>query len=47
VEERNAAILRTVNVNHFVTLLVATDEPIFLVNSWFALVTLRIALETP
>ncbi|KAL4999778.1 hypothetical protein BDV10DRAFT_49489 [Aspergillus recurvatus] len=47
VEERNAAISRTVNVNRFVALLVATDEPIFLANSWFALVTLRIAIETP
>ncbi|KAI9368852.1 hypothetical protein BJX61DRAFT_194386 [Aspergillus egyptiacus] len=46
-EERNVAISRTVNVNRFVALLVATDEPVFLANSWFALVTLRTALETP
>lgn len=46
-EEREAAISRTVNVNRFVALLVATDEPIFLAYSWYALVTLRIALETP
>lgn len=46
-EERNAAVARTVNVNRFVALLVATDEPVFVADAWFALVTLRIALETP
>lgn len=46
-EEREAAISRTVNVNHFLALLVATDEPIFEWGSLFALMTLRIALETP
>ncbi|KAL5344013.1 hypothetical protein BJX70DRAFT_393435 [Aspergillus crustosus] len=45
--EREAAIARMVNVNHFVAFLVATDEPVFLAHWWFALVTLREALETP
>ncbi|OJJ53486.1 hypothetical protein ASPSYDRAFT_82400 [Aspergillus sydowii CBS 593.65] len=45
--KREAAILKTINVNCFVALLVATDEPVFMADSWFALVTLRIALETP
>ncbi|RHZ61818.1 DUF3632 domain-containing protein [Aspergillus thermomutatus] len=46
-EGREAAISSTVNVNHFVALLVATDEPIFEGYSWYALVTLHEALETP
>ena len=45
--KREAAILKTINVNRFVALLVATDEPVFMADSWFALVTLRVALETP
>ncbi|KAL4902090.1 Alpha/Beta hydrolase protein [Aspergillus multicolor] len=46
-EQREAAVSRTLKVNRFVALLVATDEPIFIPSAWFALVTLRIALETP
>ncbi|OJJ97761.1 hypothetical protein ASPACDRAFT_62727 [Aspergillus aculeatus ATCC 16872] len=46
-EERAAAIARIVNVNRFVARLVATHEPVFRPHAWFALVTLRRALETP
>ncbi|RAH73927.1 DUF3632 domain-containing protein [Aspergillus aculeatinus CBS 121060] len=45
--ERAAAIARIVNVNRFVARLVATREPGFRAHAWFALVTLRRALETP
>lgn len=45
--KREAAILKIINVNRFVALLVATDEPAFIADAWFALVTLRVALETP
>ncbi|KAL4925023.1 DUF3632 domain-containing protein [Aspergillus undulatus] len=44
---RETAISRTVNLNRFVALLVATVEPIFVPDAWFALVTLRTALEIP
>ncbi|PYH78813.1 hypothetical protein BO82DRAFT_243353, partial [Aspergillus uvarum CBS 121591] len=45
--ERDAAIARIGNVNRFVARLVATHEPVFRPHAWFALVTLRRALETP
>ncbi|RAH76751.1 hypothetical protein BO86DRAFT_245989 [Aspergillus japonicus CBS 114.51] len=45
--ERDAAIARIVSVNRFVARLVATHEPVFRPHAWFALVTLRRALETP
>jgi hypothetical protein len=45
-EERENAISRTINVNRFLALLVATEEP-FEWGSLFALATLRMALETP
>ncbi|KAL5364472.1 hypothetical protein BJX96DRAFT_178983 [Aspergillus floccosus] len=43
----NAAIAKTLNVYHFIALLVANDEPVSVADEWFALVTLRIVLETP
>ncbi|KAJ0415817.1 hypothetical protein BJY00DRAFT_326770 [Aspergillus carlsbadensis] len=46
-EQRARAISRWVNVNRFAALLMATEEPVFAPYSWFGLVTLRTALETP
>ncbi|PYI27927.1 hypothetical protein BP00DRAFT_438829 [Aspergillus indologenus CBS 114.80] len=45
--QRDAAIARIVNGNRFVARLVATHERVFRPHAWFALVTLRRALETP
>lgn len=45
-EIRQKAISDFINVNRFTALLMATEEPVFN-YSWFALVTLREALETP
>lgn len=45
-ESRQKAISDFINVNRFTALLMATEEPVFN-YSWFALVTLREALETP
>ncbi|KAL2829536.1 hypothetical protein BDW59DRAFT_178477 [Aspergillus cavernicola] len=48
-EEKQDVISNMVNISRFIALLIATDEPIF-ANAdylWFALVTLREALETP
>lgn len=44
--DRQEAILSYVNLNKFTALLMATEEPVFN-YSWFALITLRTALETP
>ncbi|KAL3459342.1 hypothetical protein BJX64DRAFT_301438 [Aspergillus heterothallicus] len=46
-EKRARAIARWINLNRFAALLMATEEPVFASYSWFALVTLRQALETP
>ncbi|KAL3444700.1 hypothetical protein BJX65DRAFT_319863 [Aspergillus insuetus] len=46
-EKRAHAIRRWININRFAALLMATEEPIFASYSWFALITLRQALETP
>ncbi|KAL4804447.1 hypothetical protein BDV18DRAFT_143177 [Aspergillus unguis] len=46
-EDRQKAIGKITNISKFAALLMATDEPIFASFSWFALVTLRSALETP
>ncbi|CEN59237.1 hypothetical protein ASPCAL01689 [Aspergillus calidoustus] len=46
-EKRAYAIRRWININRFAALLMATEEPVFASYSWFALVTLRQALETP
>lgn len=45
VQQRKAAEI--VNLNAFAAQLLATDEPVFHELSWFALVTLREALENP
>ncbi|KAL6234503.1 hypothetical protein BDW75DRAFT_212083 [Aspergillus navahoensis] len=46
-EDRQKAISDIVNTSKFAALLMATDEPVFASYSWFALITLRSALETP
>ncbi|KAL2846406.1 hypothetical protein BJY01DRAFT_263355 [Aspergillus pseudoustus] len=46
-EKRSRAISRWININRFAALLMATEEAVFASFSWFALVTLRQALETP
>ncbi|KAL2795564.1 hypothetical protein BJX66DRAFT_301891 [Aspergillus keveii] len=46
-EKKSHAIRRWININRFAALLMATEEPIFATYSWFALITLRQALETP
>lgn len=45
-DRRQRAISKFINLNRFAALLMATDEPVF-DYAWFALVTLRMALETP
>ncbi|OJI98347.1 hypothetical protein ASPVEDRAFT_161509 [Aspergillus versicolor CBS 583.65] len=46
-EEQQKAISQIINISKFAALLTATDEDIFASNSWFALITLRAALESP
>ncbi|KAL4908909.1 hypothetical protein BDW74DRAFT_145539 [Aspergillus multicolor] len=46
-KERQKTISDILTTNRFVALLMATEKPIFASFSWFALVTLRNALETP
>ncbi|KAL4791654.1 hypothetical protein BDV19DRAFT_290670 [Aspergillus venezuelensis] len=46
-EKQQNAIAEIVNINKFAALLMATDKPVFASYSWFALITLRSALETP
>ncbi|KAL4941838.1 hypothetical protein BDV06DRAFT_235792 [Aspergillus oleicola] len=46
-ETQQKAIAEIVNINRFAALMMATDEPVFASYSWFALITLRGALETP
>ncbi|OJJ89201.1 DUF3632 domain-containing protein [Aspergillus glaucus CBS 516.65] len=45
-ERRQSAISDIINWDTFTALLMATEEPVF-AYSWFALITLRDALETP
>ncbi|KAL4923848.1 DUF3632 domain-containing protein [Aspergillus undulatus] len=46
-EDRQKAISEIINISKFAALLMATDEAVFASYSWFALITLRSALETP
>ncbi|KAL3485262.1 hypothetical protein BJX62DRAFT_247710 [Aspergillus germanicus] len=46
-EKKSHEIRRWINKNRFAALLMATEEPIFATYSWFALITLRQALENP
>lgn len=46
-EDRQKAVSQIINMSKFTALLMATDEPVFASYSWFALITLRSALETP
>ncbi|KAL4922345.1 hypothetical protein BDW62DRAFT_51857 [Aspergillus aurantiobrunneus] len=46
-DEQQKAISKIINVSKFAALLTATDEAVFASYSWFALITLRSALETP
>ncbi|KAL2817611.1 hypothetical protein BJX63DRAFT_385522 [Aspergillus granulosus] len=46
-EKQSRAIIRWINMNRFAALLMATEESVFASYSWFGLVTLRQALETP
>lgn len=44
---RQKAISNLINLNKFMALLMATEEPIFDYFSWFMLITFSTALETP
>ncbi|KAL4785296.1 hypothetical protein BJX76DRAFT_325172 [Aspergillus varians] len=46
-DEQQKAVSEIINISKFAALLMATDEPIFASYSWFALITLRAALEKP
>ncbi|KAL5001797.1 hypothetical protein BDV10DRAFT_138493 [Aspergillus recurvatus] len=46
-EDQQKAVSDIINTSKFAALLMATDEPVFASYSWFALLALRSALETP